>query len=56
MFNEVCSTPLHPSNVLPEWQQSQNDQNTPTGKKKRKNDTQSGKNDAQKEKGTIQLY
>ena len=48
MFNEVPTTPLHPSNFLPEWQQSQEggwdqndtlnsltnlDQNTPTGKK-----------------------
>ena len=58
MFNEVPTSPLHPSNFLPEWQQcheggwDQNDtlqsltnldQNTPTGKKKRQNDTQSKK-------------
>ena len=58
MFNEVPTTPLHPSNFLPEWQQNQEgrrdqndtlysltnlDQNTPTGKKKRKDDSQSEK-------------
>ena len=54
MFNEMPTTPVHPSSFLPEWQHSQergrdrNDtlnsltnlnQNTPTGKKKRKDDT-----------------
>ena len=58
MFNEISTSPLHPSNFLPEWQQcheggrDQNDtlqsltnldQNTPTGKKKRQNDTHSEK-------------
>ena len=53
MFIEVPTTPLHPSNFLPEWQHSQEggrdqndtlniltnlDQNSPTGKEKRKYD------------------
>ena len=52
MINEIYPSPLHPSNFLPEWQQSnegeleqkvspvsltESSQNTPFGKRKRKN-------------------
>ena len=71
MFNEVSSYPMHPSNFLPEWEQSQEggrdqsdtlqsltnlDQTTPTGKKKRTTDNQSVKDDSHREKATTQSY
>ena len=55
MINEVSSSPLHPSNFLPEWEQSnegepeqkdsrdslmKSTQKTPSGKRKRKDVTQ----------------
>ena len=58
MLNEIGCYPLHPSNFIPEWELNQEggrdqtdtfqrlrhlDQSTPTGKKKRTTDTNSGK-------------
>ena len=65
MFNEIGCIPVHPSNFIPEWELNQQggrdqidtfqrltnlDQSTPTGKKKRTTDIQSGKNNSQPEK------
>ena len=62
MFHEIGCYPIHPSNFLPEWELNQQggrdqtdtlqrlmnlDQFTPTGKKTRTTDTQSGKNVSQ---------